>query len=138
MSQVSVWIRSSCSFLSSIGSMTLCEIALKNEQNLMISSRTFSRRTPLIATGRSCVMTTWQSWAFKQLMLNFKSFTFAILLIFDEYPIGTFSSWKNRKSLSFSFVCNDHDATGSFFLPSGSVKGCNSTLTPIASKSIRH
>jgi hypothetical protein len=71
-------------------------------------------------------------------MLNFKSFMFAILLIFDEYLVGTFSSWKNRKSLSFSFVCNDHDATRSFFLPSGSIKGCSSALTPISSKNIRH
>jgi hypothetical protein len=30
-SRVSVWIRLSCSFLSSIGSMNLCEITLKNE-----------------------------------------------------------------------------------------------------------
>ena len=125
-------------FLRSIESMTLCEIALKNEQKLMISSRTFSGRTPLIAIARSCVMITWQSWAFKQLMLNFESFMFAIFLIFDEYSIGTFSSWKNRKSLSFYFVSNDHDATGTLFLSSGSVKGCSSALTPIASKSIRH
>ena len=122
-----MWIRSSYNILSSIGSMTLCEIALKNEHNLMIVSRTFTGTTPLIATGRSCIMITWQLWAFKQLMLNFKSFMFAILLIFDEYPIGTFSSWKNRKNLSFSFVSNDHDATGSFFLPSGSVYSCRKT-----------
>ena len=118
--------------------MTLCEIALKNEQNLMIGSHTFIERTPLIAIGRSCMMITWQSWAFKQLMFNFKSFMFAILLIFDEYHVGTFSSWKNHKSLSFSFVCNNHDVTGSFFLPSSSVKGCSSALTPISCKSIWH
>ena len=131
-------IRLSCSFLSSIGSMTLCEITLKNEQNLMIGSHTFIRRTPLIAVERSCMMITWQSWAFKQLMFNFKYFMVAILLIFNEYPIGTFSSWKKHKSLSLSFICNNHDSTGSFFLPSGTVKGCISALTPIASKSIRH
>ena len=72
--------------------MTLCEIALKNEHNLMIGSCTFIGRTPLIATGRSCVKITWQSWAIKQLMLNFKYFMFVVLLIFDEYPVGTFSS----------------------------------------------
>jgi hypothetical protein len=38
--------------LSSVfGSMTLCEIALKNEHNFMIGSLTFIGRTPLRATG---------------------------------------------------------------------------------------
>jgi hypothetical protein len=39
-----------------------------------------------------------------QLMLNFKSFRFTSVLMFDEYPIGTFNSWNKCKRHSFLLV----------------------------------
>ena len=79
-----VWCMSFSSLSSVSGPITLYEILLKNEHNFMIGSRTFYGRMPLIAIGNSYVMITWQSCAFIKCMLNFKSFMFARLLMFEQ------------------------------------------------------
>src|SRR5687767_887245 len=109
--------------------MTLCEMALKNEHNLMTRSHTFTGRTPLIAIGSSCVIMTWQSWAFMLLMLNFNSLMVISLLTFEEYPVSTLSSLKKVHIFFFSVLFNVQEATGSFFFPSSRIMGCSSCLT---------
>jgi hypothetical protein len=42
----------------------------------------------------------WQSWAVMQLMLNFNSFVFTSLWMFEEYLVGTLSSSKKLQ------ICN--------------------------------
>ena len=47
------------------GSISFWEIALRNAHSFTMANQTFSGRSPLNATGSSCVIITWQSWDFR-------------------------------------------------------------------------
>src|SRR6185312_833478 len=51
-------------------------------------NRMLSGRIPRSTTGRSSVISTWQSWDLR--FVNFFSAKFKIPFILDEYPDGTF------------------------------------------------
>ena len=68
--------------------MTLLQIALKKERNRVMVTLTLSGKIPWMATGKSCCINTWQSWDFNP--TNLRSLIDTRLLIFEEYPGGTF------------------------------------------------
>jgi len=79
-------------------------------------------------------MRTWQSWDFKP--TSFKSSIDTRLLIFEEYPNGTFIPHRLSQKLIFSSLDRVWQAGGKYVrLPRAS--GCNSKRRPISTRSLR-
>jgi len=90
------------------GSTTLLQIEEKNESKRVIVSWTFLGKILWIATGNNYCIKTWQSWDFKP--TSFKYCIDTKLVIFEEYPCGILTLFRQRQNLSFFFLCG-HSVT---------------------------
>jgi len=117
------------------GSMALLEIALKTKYKRVIATLTLSGKIPRIATCNSYCINTWESWDFKP--TNFRSLMDTRLLIFEEYPCGTFRLHRLSQKLLFSFVDIVWQAGGKYVRRPCDI-GCNCFCMPISSRCWRH
>ena len=85
-----------------LGSITFAHIELKMKHTRLIATQTFSGNVPRIATSKSYCINTWQSCDFKP--TNLSLVTDTRLLMFEEYPCGTFIVHKHSQKLLFSVV----------------------------------
>ena len=85
-----------------------------------------------MATVNNFFINTWQSWDFNPTSLSF--FNYTRLLIFEEYPCGTFTWWRYWQKLIFSFLDKVWQAGGKYiFFPSDI--GCNYDRIPMSARS---
>jgi len=117
------------------GSMTLLHIALKKKHKQVMAILTLYGIIPRIAIANSYCINMWQSWDFKS--TNLRSLMDTRLLIFEEYPCGTFRLRRHWQKLFFSFVGIAWHAGGKYIHRPCDI-GCNYSHIPMWTRSWRH
>jgi len=100
-----------------------------------MATLTLSGRIPQIATANSCDINTWQSWDFKP--TNFRLLRATRLLIFEEYPCGTFTLRRHWQKLFFYVVDIVWHAGGRYVRRPCDI-GCNCSCISMTTRSWWH